>query len=333
MNRAPAEFSLVPADTLRDFIRAVFEKAGVPAESAIFLTERLVENDLRGVFSHGTRQAKDYVRLFRDGELNPDPKIKVLEETPTTLIIDGDGGLGYHPSYQLATRLVPRAQAMGIAVGITRNHGHFGAAGIYARIPLEHDLFCYVTSGHQLHLIPERSMLDAAGGSPMAFGLPTAEEPPFVLDFGAMHDLYTSSPHQEELIALAPSTVFRSFGLGCVCQALGGFLCGNPVDPERAQREWTGANQGSFIIVVDLNRFLPIAQFKAEMDAYSRAINQMQPLKGYDRAVMAGTLEWENERKRAVEGIPVGRQHAAILERLASEADLISPVASPDAAR
>lgn len=328
MNRAPAEFTLVPADVMRDFIRAVFEKAGVPAASAVFLTECLVENDLRGVFSHGTRQARDYVRLFREGELNPTPEIQILEETPTTLIIDGDGGLGYYPCHQLTQRLVPRAQAMGIAVGITRNHGHFGAAGIYARIPLEHDLFCYVTSGHQLHLGPDRSMLDAAGGSPMAFGLPTAEEPPFVLDFGAMHDIYTGSPHQEEIIALAPSTVFRSFGLGCVCQALGGLLCGNPVDPARAQRRWTGAYQGSFIVVVDLNRFRPIAEFKAEMDAYSRAVNTMRPVTGYDRAVMAGTLEWENERKRAVEGIPVGPQHAAILEHLASEANLLSPVAA-----
>ena len=87
-----------------------------------------------------------------------------------------------------------------------------------------------------------------------------------------------------------------------------------------------GANQGSFIIVVDLNRFLPIAQFKAEMDEYARRIRQMQPLKGFDRAVLAGAIEWENERQRAVEGIPVGPQHAAILQRLAAEANLTSPI-------
>jgi LDH2 family malate/lactate/ureidoglycolate dehydrogenase len=326
MNRPPAQFSLVPADVMRDFVCAVFEHADVPTDKAAFLTECLVANDLRGVFSHGTRQAAAYVRHFRNGELTPDPEIWVISETPATLILDGGGGLGYYPAHQLTTLLIPKAQELGIAVGVTRNHGHFGAAGIYARLPLAHDLFCYVTSGHQLHLMPERSLLEAAGGSPMAFGLPTAEEPPFVLDFGAMHDVYVGSPYLDEIIEMAPGTVFRSFGLGCVCQALGGFLCGVPVDPERAQRTWPGANQGSFIIVVDLNRFLPIAQFKAEMDEYARRIRQMQPLKGFDRAVLAGAIEWENERQRAVEGIPVGTQHAAILQSLAAEANLPSPI-------
>jgi LDH2 family malate/lactate/ureidoglycolate dehydrogenase len=141
-----------------------------------------------------------------------------------------------------------------------------------------------------------------------------------------MHDLYQGGEHLARVLEMAPSTVFRSFGLGCVCQALGGFLCGVPVDPARAKREWVGANQGSFIIVVDLNRFLPIAQFKAEMDAYSRQIGKMAPLPGYDRAMMAGQLEWERAQKYREEGIPVGRKHADMLKQLAASLQLDSPV-------
>ena len=58
-----------------------------------------------------------------------------------------------------------KAQASSIAVATTRNHGHFGAAGIYARIPLAHDLFSYVTSGHQLNLPPGDFVMGAAGRS------------------------------------------------------------------------------------------------------------------------------------------------------------------------
>jgi L-2-hydroxycarboxylate dehydrogenase (NAD+) len=326
MNRPPDTFTPVSASVMLDFVRAVFEHVGVPTDRAAFLSQCLVDNDLRGVFSHGTRQAVAYVNHFRKGELTPDPEVTIVDESPTTLIVDGGGGLGYYASHLLTTRLVPKAQAMGIAVGITRNHGHFGAAGIYARIPLEQDLFCYVTSGHQLHLTPGQPLMSAAGGSPMAFGLPTQDEPPFVLDFGAIHDMYVGSTHLAELIALAPSTVFRSFGLGNVCQALGGFLCGVPVDPARAQRTWSGANQGSFIIVVDLNRFMPIAQFKAEMDEYARKIRQMQPLPGYDRALYAGALEWERSRQYAEEGIPVSPRHAEDLKRLAEACQLTPPL-------
>lgn len=326
MNKPPADFTPVSADVMRPFIQAVFERVGVPTDKAQYLTQCLVENDLRGVFSHGTRQAAHYVQHFTKGELTPAPEVTIVNESPTTLVVDGGGGLGYYPAYELASRLIPKAQQLGIAAGITRNHGHIGAAGIYARLPLVHDLFCYVTSGHQLHLSPNYSFLGAAGGSPMAFALPTEEEPPFILDFGAMHDFYVGPERLKELTEQLPSTVFRSFGLGCVCQALGGFLCGVPVDPERAERQWRGANQGSFIIVVDLNRFMPIDQFKAEMDTYSRKVQQMVPLPGYDRAMLAGTLEWEREQRFSEQGIPVSQHHAEALKSLATQFDLESPV-------
>ena len=127
MNRPPTEFTLVNAEILRSFVSSVFEKAGAPAEKADFLANCLVDNDLRGVFSHGTRQVIAYVTHFRNGHLTPNPDVKVINESPTTLVLDGDGGLGYYASYQLTKMLVPKAKEMGIAAGITRNHGHFGA--------------------------------------------------------------------------------------------------------------------------------------------------------------------------------------------------------------
>jgi LDH2 family malate/lactate/ureidoglycolate dehydrogenase len=326
MNLPPKEFTPIPAPALRSFVSAVFARAGVPDEQADFLADLLVTNDLRGVFSHGTQQVPAYVGHFREGRLTPAPEPRVVSETPTSLIVDGDGGLGYFPAHLAARLLGPKALEMGIAVALTKNHGHIGAAGIYPRLLLEQDLFGYITSGHQLHLQPGGTLLSAAGGSPMAFAIPTGEEPPFVLDFGAMHDLYERSPHVNAIATLAPSVVFRSIGLGAVCQALGGFLAGVPVDPERAQRRWAGANQGSFQIAVDLRLFGSLDAFKREMDEYARKVRQLQPLPGFDRAMLAGTPEWERERQYAMEGIPVSPRHAEALRKLAAEADLVSPV-------
>lgn len=317
MNRPPAEFTPVSHDRIQHLTRAILQAAGAPAEQAELLAGLLTTNDLRGVFSHGTRQAAAYVDHFRAGRINPQPVVTVVEESPTTLTIDGDGGLGYFPAYLAAQRLGPKAREMGLAAALTRNHGHIGAAGIYARIPLEHDLFCYVTSGHQLDLQPGQTVLAAAGGSPHAFGLPTGAEPPFVLDFGAMHDMYPGSPHVDTLIALAPGSVFRSIGLGAVCQALGGFLAGVPLDPARAERTWSGANQGSFMIAVDLRRFGSLAAFKREMDEYSRKVREMEPLAGFDRAVLPGGMEWLCEQQYRAEGIPLSAEHAALLRQLA----------------
>src|SRR6185503_2473199 len=136
---------------------------------------------------------------------NPKPNVHVVKETAVSLLVDGDGGLGYFPAYEGTALVVEKAKQSGIAVMCTRNHGHFGAAGIYARQALGHDLLCYVTSGHQLLLDPGKPIYDAAGGSPMAFTAPGDEEESIVLDFGAMHDLYGG--RRDEIAAIAPGLV------------------------------------------------------------------------------------------------------------------------------
>ncbi len=326
MNLPPTQSVPLSAPALQAFVRDVFLATGMGADHAGLLSGLLVTNDLRGVFSHGTRQAAAYARHFREKELTPTPEVRVLRETPAALSLDGGGGLGYFPAFQAAQWLAAHTRPHGIAMARTVNHGHFGAAGIYSRIPLEVGLFCYVTSGHQLHLEPGKPVLNAAGGSPMSFALPTGEEPPFVLDFGAMHDLYEGCPHVDEIMRLAPGTVFRSIGLGAVCQALGGFLCGVPVDPARAARVWPGANQGSFMIAVDLEVFMPLEQFRQEMDEYLRRVRQMKPVEGFAEALLPGEPEWRRERRYREEGIPVGPRHAELLRELAAEYGLASPV-------
>lgn len=326
MNRPPAEFISVSFEALQRFVSAVFVTVGMPQEQADLLAELLVDNDLRGVFSHGTQQTPNYVDHFLEGRLTPAARVATVSETVSTLVLDGGGGLGYFPCHEAATRLVAKAQSCGIAIATTRNHGHFGAAGIYARIPLAEELFCYVTSGHQLHIRPGDFVMSAAGGSPMAFGIPTGSEPPFVLDFGAVHDLYLGREEMRTLMEHAPSTVLRSFGLGCACQALGGLLCGVPIDPARATREWSGANQGSFMIAVDLALLTTLGDFKREMDEYARLVRGMTPLPGLDQALLPGAIEHQREQDWRENGIPIGGRHASALRRLASERGVPSPL-------
>ena len=97
----------------------------------------------------------------------------------------------------------------------------------------------------------------------MSFAAPGGEEPPIVIDFGAVHDLYDGEPHVRAIEMLAPSATYRSIGLGSFCQILGGFLCGVPSAPERAQAGMAGANQGSFMTAHDVNHYMPLDQFQA----------------------------------------------------------------------
>jgi L-2-hydroxycarboxylate dehydrogenase (NAD+) len=326
MNRVPADAVRVRPERLREVVRTLAGKAGMGAEQATLLAELLVQNDLRGVFSHGSRQIKDYARLLRDGRLNPRPVAMVLRESAVTMLVDGDAGLGYFPCWQMAHALVEKAREHGVAVGVTRHHGHFGAAGLYTRVAVAAGLIGYDTSGHQLLLKPNQPLLNAAGGSPMSFAVPAAEEPPVVLDFGAIHDLYSAD---DELLTMMmeklPSTLFRSLGLGAMCQMLGGFLGGVPLDESRAVKDYPGANQGSLMVFIDPARFIEPEVLAREVDAYQRMVAQLKPFPGTGRATLPGRLEWEREREWAVEGVPVGTRHREELDEIAAEFGVTLP--------
>lgn len=319
MNIPPASFIRVQSLDLQVWAARLGEAAGLSPRRAVLLAELLVANDLRGVFSHGTQQLATYARLLRDGVLNSRPSPTVVRESSSSLLIDGDGGLGYFAASDGTQQLIDKVSSSDIAVLVTRNHGHFGAAGLYARMTLEHDLLCFVTSGHQLQLTAGDTVYSAAGGSPMAFSAPTDQEPPMVLDFGAMHDLYGDSPFRSEIAALAPGIVHRAIGLGAVCQAWGGLLAGVPLDPAEAERNFPGANQGSMVIALKIDLFLPAAQFKAEMDAYVRAVRALEAFTHGEQSYLPGGIEAQREQSFRMDGIPVGEEHRERLEGVAAE--------------
>ena len=84
---------------MHDFVKSAFLKAGFDDDQAQIMAQTLVAGDLRGVFSHGSQLTTGYVSRFLDGELNPRPQIRVVRESPTSVKVNGDGGLVYLPSF------------------------------------------------------------------------------------------------------------------------------------------------------------------------------------------------------------------------------------------
>ena len=325
MNRPPEEHIRVPHQKLHTFVSTAVQTVGLPENKADLLAEMLTGNDLRGVFSHGTQQVATYAILMRDGKLNNVPDIKVVQETPVSLLVDGDGGLGYFPAHEGTLRAIEKAKAQGIAIMVSRNHGHFGAAGLYSRLTLGHDLATFVTSGAQRNLTASNDIYAAVGGSPMSFSAPTDQEDPMVLDFGTMHDMQGNAPIRDDLARLAPGVVFRSIGLGAFCQVWGGLLAGLPADGARAERSYPGATQGALVITFQIELFLDPAQFKREMDEYVRTARTLKPVVGFDEAYLPGGPEAASGRKYREEGVPVGKRHQERLERLAEELKIELP--------
>jgi len=322
MNIPATDGARVGYEQLESFVVTAATTAGLAADRAVLLARLLATNSLRGIVSHGAIQITTYARLIRDGRLNGSPRVATVRESPVSLLVDGDGGLGYFPAYEGTLALCEKVRETGCGVLVTRNHGHFGAAGIYARLAVEHDLLVYVTSGHQLKLQPGAKLFSAAGGSPMAFAAPTESGAPLLLDFGCMHDLYASDPHRDEVAELTPGLVLRSIGLGEICQTWGGMLSGLSLDPDPPAWGWPGANQGALVFAFRIDLFSDAGRFKREVAKYRDRIRTLEPLPGFDESFAPGDVEAAYEAWFGEEGIPVSLEHLREFDVLAEELEI-----------
>ena len=332
-NYPPPHGIRVPAEAMRRLVVEIFAKAGTSRRDGEFMADLLVRNDLRCVFSHGTRKAADYVHMMLEGRVNPRPEVRVIHESGTSLVVDGDGGMGHFPCYCAAQRAIAKAGEHGVGMATTRNHFNLGAAGHYARLALEHDCIGVVISSHRYPLDPGDTVLSAAAASPMSIAVPAGAQPPLVLD---MHSRMV--PDDLIFFGRFPSAYFKTLGLGAVFQALGGILAGiwKP-EIQGASREETERDafmsheaylvHGAFIAVFDPSRFMPVEEFKEEMDRFIGRARRMKPFPGLERAELPGGMEWQWERENERQGIPISPEHREILEAIAAELGVEVPFA------
>jgi L-2-hydroxycarboxylate dehydrogenase (NAD+) len=321
MRNCPPEKGMrLPAEEMQRLVAALFEKAGMSPEDAGFMGEILTQNDLRCVFSHGTRQTAGYIRKIQGGAVNPRPEILTVSESPGALVLDGDGGLGYGPCYRGTEQAISKARNCGIAAVTTRNHFHFGAAGNYSRLALEHDCIGVAMSSHRSFANPESVIYGASGGSPISVAIPAGEQPSLVLDMGGR-----IVPYSEEFFAQFPASIFKGMGLGAVIRALGGVFAGIYKPEFQAPQSQWESNQGAFIIIVDVGHFMPVAELKEEMDRFIGEARAMKPLPGMEQAELAGGMEWQWEKENRETGIPVADEHRQLLEEIAAELGVETP--------
>ena len=113
---------------------------------------------------------------------------------------------------------------------------------------------------------------------------------------------------------------------------LGGLLAGIYRFELLSQTQWE-VNQGSFIAVFDISRFMPVEDFRAEMDRYVGDVSRRRTLPETEGGMLPGGHEylWEQENRRL--GIPVGDGHRQVLEEAAQEFESLrfgdAPAQSP----
>ena len=332
MNLPPDDYVIVrEADELA-FLQTCFERAGVvSSEHAATIARLLTNSELRGVRSHGIGWAPGYCLHFREGRLNPDPDIRVVHDTPTTVIVDGDGFLGYVPSLLATEKAIEKARAVGIGLGLVRHIGHYGAAGHYTRPCMDAGCVGFSVQGFRNDGgRPGQDPKPSAGWTgapPMSFAIPAGHEPGIVLDMVAHALSGYDRDSLQDLLERVPAAFFKSMGLVAAATLIGGMLTGFTLPEGDAVAErWPGATMGGMILAIDVASVVPPEVFGEGVDGYIRRIRESYaPLPGYDTVELPGHVEERIMAQHRRDGIRFGEREQAAARDLSEYLDVPLP--------
>lgn len=170
---------------LHQFTCGILEAIGHSKAHAKEAADILIGADLRGIDSHGIARLAGYIRLYEKERVNPQPNLKIVHETPSTGVIDGDAALGL-VSGPFAMRLaMKKAKEVGSGWISVKNSNHYGIAGYHAMLALEEDCIGIAMTNASPLVSPTHSKERMLGTNPIAVAVPTKNQPPFVADMAS----------------------------------------------------------------------------------------------------------------------------------------------------
>lgn len=170
-------------DLVNRFMIDVFQHYGVPAEDAKVCADVLLESDRRGIESHGCNRFKPiYLDRIKNGTLLPVTKIDIVKETPTTVVMDANNGIGMVASHKMMEMLIEKAKTCGMAGGTIYNSTHYGIAGYWTGMAEKAGLIGISGTNARPSVAPTFGVEPMMGTNPMTFTLPTDEPFPFNFD-------------------------------------------------------------------------------------------------------------------------------------------------------
>jgi LDH2 family malate/lactate/ureidoglycolate dehydrogenase len=176
------EFQVMALEVLRQFCGSIFEALDVPRRDAEIAADVLVSADLRGINSHGVARLRRYVNGLKSGMMIARPDVQVVTETPATALVDAGAGLGHPVAYRAMDRAIQKALDVGVGFVSVRNSNHYGIAGYYAMMALEHDCIGISMTNAGVLVVPTFGRDAMLGTNPIAVAAPAQDERPFVLD-------------------------------------------------------------------------------------------------------------------------------------------------------
>lgn len=338
---------------LFQFVNEVFVKMGCHAADAALAAKVLLSADFKGIDSHGVARLNGYIRLWEATRINTNPTIKIIHETPSTAVIDGDAGLGLVVAPYAMNVAIEKAKNVGTGWVSVKNSNHFGIAGFHAMMALEHDMIGIAMTNASALVAPTFSIEKMLGTNPIAVAIPAGTEPAFVADFatttasnGKLEILQrkneaaplgwvqdkegnntTNANALKENGAMLPLGSDREHGshkgyaLGSIVDIFSAVLSGASYGPWAPPfpayipmpENMPGEGLGHFFGAMRIDAFRPADEYKWHIDNWIKRFRTAKPAPGCEKVLIPGDIERETEAIRMKEGTPL---HEAVVKDL-----------------
>ena len=347
----PAKVRIQAAE-LRSLVAAIFNARGCSVADAETVAETLVWANLRGIDSHGVSRVPRYLELFDKGESDPAAEVAVQHPRSAIVRLDAKTAAGPVAMTRAAHEVVAAARETGIAWAAVRSTVHTGAIGRYTSLIAEAGMagIGIVAGVPNMAYVGGRTA--GVATSPLSVAIPSGGADPVLLDMatavvalGRLAQMKasgtpladgvaltaTGEPTNDPALAMIPLPVggAKGAGLSLVFELLASGLVGNPIvsafhdGTEGGRRH----RQNGALIALDIDAFMPLAEFTQIVDATLGAIRAL-PRADADVAILVpGDRGSRTAVERSAGGVPLGPK---LWEQLSSAAEALGiPVPAP----
>jgi LDH2 family malate/lactate/ureidoglycolate dehydrogenase len=315
----------VDAPALRSLTRRLLVAAGTPEHVAAVVADVLVEANLTGHDSHGVLRIPTYLEQIGSGRIEPAAEPRILAETDSVVRVDGQNGFGHYTAHTGMDLALRKAREANVCAVSFTNIGHIGRLGHYAEQAARAGCIGLITYGTGSReagaTVPFGGKAGRLGTNPLAAGIPTGDDVPFVLDFAtsvvAEGKLQVARSKHQDLPDgyvidrdgrpsnktedfydggyLLPFGGHKGYGLSLLICLLGG-LCGT-FDAEKS------GLGGTFMQVINIAAFTPLEQYQSHARAFLDLMKATPPAAGFERVMVPGDFEQARRARCQADGI------------------------------
>ena len=276
---------------LLTFCRRLLVTGGVPREDADLVAGLLVKAELRGYAGHGVSRVSQYLSFIKNKTYDLSARPQVEREGKVTAVIDGKHYIGQVAAHMAMTLAINKAKEHGAGIVCLRRSGHTGRLADYMEMATEQGMIGMgaVSVGSATTTL-YGGMKPITGTNPMAFGIPTRNRQPIILDFA------TASMSMGEI----QKRVARKEAI-----------------PDGVILDGHGVN-GVFLQAICVEEFQPVAKFYDKVDELIAFASSTKCAPGFSEILMPGESGRRKEAMHRENGVEINGDTRSELTALAA---------------